>query len=241
MKNILILEDSALEARILSSIVQDAATDCNIFDCRTCEEAYFYAMERTIHLFLVDVKLESDADFSGFHFVQNIRHIDKYSVVPVIFISSMQGYELMAFRTMHCYDFIIKPFHQSEVRKVVYHALQFKGMERIEETINFEVRGVFYTVNTGDIRYIEFYRRILYIHTEFDQLEIPGQSLRECYQRLDKGLFRQVHKSFVVSRKYICKIDKQKRLLYIGHGKQFAQVPIGLKYIEGLWEWLDAN
>ena len=236
MKNILILEDSKLEARILSSIVQEVAADCKIFDCRTCEEAYFYAMERTIHLFLIDVKLENDCDFSGFHFVQNIRRVDKYGMVPIIFISSMQGYELMAFRTMHCYDFIAKPFQQSEVKKIINNALQLKGVDQLEECINFEVRGVFYTVNVGDIRYIEFYQRILYIYTEFDQLEIPGQSLRECYHRLNKDLFRQVHKSFVVSRKYVCKLDKQKRLLDISHGKQIDQ-----KYMDGLWEWLNAN
>lgn len=239
MKNILILEDSELESKILCTIVKSIGVNCNIFECTTCEKAYFLSMEQIIHLFLIDIRLENDSDFSGFKFVQNIRHIDKYNEVPIIFISSVQGYELMAFRRMHCYDFISKPFNANDVKSIINNALQLRVMDRIEECLNFEVKGIYYTVNPSDILYIESNQRILYIHTESDVLELVGQSLKACYSKLNRALFRQIHKSFIVSRKHISRIEKGKRVVYIDNGSQVEKVPIGLKYLDGLWEWLN--
>lgn len=241
MKNVLILEDAEIESKVLRSIVGELEEECQVFECNTCERAYYLAMEQTMHIFLVDVRLENDFDFSGFKFVQNLRQVDKYKEVPVIFISSVQGYELMAFRKMHCYDFITKPFSKEEVKSVVDKALKLRAMERVNERIDFEVNGIYYPVDASDIRYIEANRRVLYIYTIADVLELPGKSLKECSKLLNDKTFRQVHKSYIISRKYIYKADLPRKVIYISTGETTVEIPIGLKYREGLWEWLNGN
>lgn len=241
MKSVLILEDEEIECKILTAIINNTQQDCYVYECRTCENAYYVAMENSIHLFLVDVRLEGDNDFSGFKFVQNIRQIEKYREAPVIFISSVAGYELMAFRKMHCYDFILKPFCEEEVQKVIKEALLLRKMDMFKERIDFEAGGIYYPVEMADIRYIESNRRIIYIHTTTDILELPGKSLKECYDLLDKHVFCQIHKSYIISRKYIRKIEFSKRMIYIKGHSSDEELVIGMKYREKLQEWLDAN
>lgn len=202
---------------------------------------YYLAMEQTIHLFLIDVMLEGDRDFSGFKFVQNIRQVEKYKEVPVIFISSVVGYELMAFRRMHCFDFITKPFKSEEVKAVIRNALKLKVMEQIDERIDFETGGIYYPVDMKSICYIESNRRVIYIHTISDVLELPGKSLKECYELLNKHTFLQIHKSYIISRNYIVKVEFSKRLLYLKVSEGIEEIVIGMKYRDKLREWLNGN
>lgn len=239
MKNVLILEDQELDRRILQEIIDELQQDCQVYECASCQEGYYMAMEHTIHLFLIDVMLEGNSDFSGFKFVQNIRQVEKYKEAPIIFISSVVGYELMAFKRMHCYDYITKPFQVAEIKLVIDNALNLKVMKQVEERIDFEVRGIYYPVETNCIRYIESNRRVIYIHTISDVLELPGKSLKECYALLNKDLFIQVHKSFIVSRNFIGKVELPQRLIYIKGSDGMEQIGIGTKYRDGLREWLN--
>lgn len=239
MKNVLILENEEIGIKVLSTIVKSVKQECYVIGCRTCNEAYAKAMENMIHLFLVDVRLESETDFNGFKFVQNIRQVEKYKEVPVIFISSLQGYEILAFKNMHCYDFIRKPYQKEEVKNVIERALQLKVMDYVDHRIDFETSGIYYPVEESSIRYIESNRRVIYIHTISDVLELPGKSLKDCYDILDKHKFYQIHKSYIVARKYIKKIEISKRLLYVGGGNETEEIVIGVKYKEGLLEWLN--
>ena len=241
MKNVLILEDDELEQGVLCTIVRSVRQECHVFACRTRERAYYLAMEHRIHLFLIDVRLEGESDFSGFKFVQNIRQIEKYREAPVIFISSVQGYELMAFRKIHCYDFIRKPFHREEVLHIIEQALCSKLTDGTANRIDFETGGIYYPVEEGSIRYLESNRRKIYIHTINDTLELPDKSLKECYALLDKYMFCQIHKSYIISRKYIYKIDFSKREMYLKGAESKDKVMIGMKYKEELQEWLDDN
>ncbi|MCD7825168.1 MAG: LytTR family DNA-binding domain-containing protein [Clostridiaceae bacterium] len=237
MKNVLILEDEEIESRMLRTIVEELQQDCCVYECASCEEAYSVAIEGMIHLFLADVRLKDEFDFSGFKFIQNIRQMDKYHEVPVIFISSLEGYELMAFRKMHCYDFITKPFNPAQVRDTIDKALRLRVIDQVDERIDFEINGIYYPVQASSIRYIEANRRIVYIHTISDILELPGKSLKDCYSLLNRQMFCQIHKSYIISRKYIQKVEKSNRVVYI-EGDQREELPIGLKYVSELWEWL---
>lgn len=241
MKNILILEDEEWDRKVVRTIVEGLPQKCQIFECVSCKDGYSVAMEQTIHLFLIDVLLENDRDFSGFKFVQNIRQVEKYREIPIVFISSVRGYELLAFKKMHCYDYIVKPFHENEVAEVLRNALELKAVDRMEERIDFESRGIYYPVEPDSIRYIESNRRTIYIHTVSDVLELNGKSLKECYEKLNRYNFIQVHKSFIVSRKYIVKVDYSQRMIYLRGVNGLETIDIGMKYKDLLREWLDVH
>ena len=238
MKNILVLEDDDFECKILKTIINKLERDCYIYECHNCEKAYYISLENPIHLFLVDVRLENNYDFSGFTFIQNIRQISRYNEVPVIFISSLEGYELMAFRKMHCYDFITKPYKEEDIQEIIENALSLKASDTGSSFIGFETGGIYYPIETNSIYYLEANGRTVYVHTDSDIIELSGKSLKECYKLLDKHMFCQVHKSYIISRKYIKKIDFPKRTIYIKNKPGTEKIIIGVKYKDKLHEWL---
>ncbi|WP_229775528.1 response regulator [Anaerosalibacter bizertensis] len=63
-------------------------------------------------MFLLDIQLK---DYSGFELAKEIRNIDNYKLTPIIFVTAIPTRELMAFKEIHCYDYIVKPFKEEEI------------------------------------------------------------------------------------------------------------------------------
>ena len=58
-----------------------------------------------IDLFLLDIILDekNKNDSGGILFAQSVREIDKYKLTPVIFVTSLIGWEADLLKTIHCY------------------------------------------------------------------------------------------------------------------------------------------
>ena len=89
-----------------------------------------------------------------------------------------------------------------------------------------------------DIVYIEAFGKKLVIHTD-NRLSgrkedtVSGYTLAGMLALLEGGPFVQCHKSYIVNRDYIDRIDKAGRKIYL---KGFTEVvPVGNKYQAGLW------
>ena len=124
---------------------------------------------------------------------------------------------------------------------MLYHlenALSLKASDTGSSFIGFETGGIYYPIETNSIYYLEANRRTVYVHTDSDIIELSGKSLKECYKLLDKHMFCQVHKSYIISRKYIKKIDFPKRTIYIKNKPGTEKIIIGVKYKDKLHEWL---
>ncbi len=136
MKNILIVEDKEIHRKTLMKLLE-GIEDIQVFVAATVEEAYVISMENTIHLFLVDIILNTDVrgDVSGLKFVETIRGIHKYKFSPLIFITSLEDPELYAYKELHCFGYIEKPFNPKEVINMVKLALEFPEKEKKDKNI----------------------------------------------------------------------------------------------------------
>ena len=86
LKKILILEDNYVAREHLASLINELEIQNTLFRCDNIKDAYQYALERDIDLFLVDIILKpnSPGDSSGLKFVDSIRKIDRYAFTPVL-------------------------------------------------------------------------------------------------------------------------------------------------------------
>ena len=105
MKKILIVEDSVQILAQLSYIAREINSSNKIYAFEKLEEAYRCALENDIDLFVVDIILEKEkpGDISGLQYVENIRKIDRYKFIPVIFVTSLEDAKLHTYEKLHCY------------------------------------------------------------------------------------------------------------------------------------------
>lgn len=107
MKKILILEDNLTTLKNLTKIVRDLDERNAVFSFCELKDAYQCAMDRVIDLFIVDIILDRNrpGDSSGLKFVENIRKINHYEFVPIIFVTSLEDAKL--YKIIHLREFAL--------------------------------------------------------------------------------------------------------------------------------------
>ena len=147
--------------------------------------------------------------------------------------------ELSAYRDVKCYSFLVKPFSEEEFVTAFRDALGLsKQMSQQAKTIQIEQKQFILEYVTQDIAYIEAFGKKLVIHTisrlsGIKEDTISGYTLSGLLALLDDPAFVQCHKSYVVNKSHIEKIDKSERKIFL---KGFTDtIPIGNKYQAELW------
>ena len=230
MKNILILEDYEAHRNILMKILQEIE-GIRIYVATNKEEAYQIAIEKNIHLFLVDIILNTEirGDVSGLNFVEAIRKIPKYVFVPLIFITSLEDPQLYAYKNLHCFGYIEKPFEPEYVKNLIKQALKFPDLKeeyKEEKTVYFRVDGVIYAVKSNDIIYMENSKRQLKIFTAKETMIIPYKTCNQIMEEVGYENFIQCSRFTIVNKRYIQRIDYVNR--YIKLKGVEKQIDIGI-------------
>lgn len=147
-RNILILEDNKNHMAALSKLIEDLNRDVVIHCAHTVKEAYPLTFEHHIHLFLVDIVLNTKepGDTSGLNFAKRIREVSRYKFTPLIFITSLEDPKYFSYSQLHCYGYIEKPFNPCQVRDMVLEALEFPAKEDEDKNIYFQKDGIVFAV-----------------------------------------------------------------------------------------------
>ena len=114
--NVLVVEDNPKARKMLVSMLKDLDVELNILDTDNIDTAYRYAVQYNIHLFLLDIVLDTSVrgDTAGMTFATHVLEFEKYRKTPIIFITSLEDYKLFAYSELHCYQYIEKPFDQEQ-------------------------------------------------------------------------------------------------------------------------------
>ncbi len=232
-RNVLILEDHIDSGKALAKVVKECDPASVIFYTKSSAEAYKYAMEERIDLFLVDIMLEPTIlnDISGLIFADKIRSMERYRFVPLIFVTSLGDYQMSAFQNLHCYSYIEKPFDFQKVREVVQEALTFPVKdERRNRYLYYRKEGLLYTLDTEWIIYIKAVGRNLVLYTEGGEVEICYKSCSSILRELNEENFLQCSRKIIVNRKYILCVDETNRYVMLQNGNS---VEIGRAFKKG--------
>ena len=227
MANILIVEDEILTAKGLKTIIESIEKDLEVDMTAYAREALSMAKTNQYDVFLLDIQLK---DYSGFDLAHELRSIDKYKLSPIIFITAIPSRELMAFKQIHAYDYIIKPFKEEEVRNNLETIIKYgikKDANKEEKYLKLKQRDFSYLIRQDDIIYVESKNRKLFIRTTKDEFDISTYTLKEILSELEEEFF-QCHRGFIINSNYLKKIDKSEDAIYLKGTADI--VPIGRAY-----------
>ncbi len=231
MKKILILEDKEIHRNVLKQLLQELDIKIQIYEAATVEQAYKVSLEEKVDVFLVDIILNTKVrgDVSGLRFMEQIRKLPHYFFTPLIFITSLEDPLLYAYKNLHCFGYVEKPFDKEEVKRLVRQALTFADMERVDKTFYFRSEGVIYAVDSRDIIYIENVKRKIVIHTQKEQIVVPYMTNEKLIRELGSDNFVQCSRFCIVHKKYIETIDYVNRYIRLKGIKEPVEIGITMK------------
>lgn len=230
MKKILILEDNEkhMEAlvKLLSSI-----DNIEISKAYNMAEACYMLSLNEYNLFLVDIVLDTErsGDVSGMDFVNLIRDNKKYQFTPVIFITSLEDPELCAYRDLHCYQYIEKPFEEDYVLKVIKEGLNYNPQIEKKENAYFRKEGVLYSVKIKDIVRIDISRSGIEIFTVRDVLHLGYQTVSDILRELASDDFIQCNRRTIINLNHIEFVDYINRYIKLRNIDEFIEIGATMK------------
>ena len=222
---ILLVEDNASQLEYLLDSIKRINSDLEMVSATSISEARHLVEKYETSAFFLDIQL---SDGSGIKFAKELRKIRQYHLTPIVFITGLATKELDAFRSTHCYDYIVKPFSHKRIAEVVGNLFNNQTTEDSDESyVLLDFKGVGQRVDLKDIIYIESRRRKIFIVTRHEIIEYKVMRLTNFFEALD-GRFEQVHQSFIINKDYVERVDIPNSTIKMYDASE--KVPIGKSY-----------
>ena len=237
-KQVLVVEDNQYSMKRICLILKEI-DGITIVKATNSGEAYKYAMEYAIDLFIVDVILDStkEADISGMTFADNIRKIDRYKMTPIIFTTSLADPKLYAYANVHCYQYFDKPYKEEEFKEAVLTTLQMKIKKYEKEYVCFKINGIIFPIKISDIVFIDNKITSLCIQcVQGDVINAPYKSSRQLLLELNSNKFLKCNKSVIVNVDYIHFVDYNESVIKLKDN--FGEVKIGRRILKSFKDGL---
>lgn len=120
---ILILEDSRDSLAAVTAMAQRVSKGVSVTPVNSLEEARaaLNRAQQPFQAFLLDINLDPDdkEDISGMTFAHEIRAKKEYAFTPIVMITSITNMELSAYRELHCYQYLVKPYNEADIEQLV--------------------------------------------------------------------------------------------------------------------------
>lgn len=239
-KKVLILEDNNKNAALIKKLIQECDKNARVYIEKDLDRAYALVMQNKIQLFIVDVILDTaqPGDASGIRFVESVRDISRYKYTPVIFITALHDPEIYAYRELHCYGYIEKPFAVDHVRKLLRDALDYHASDQKEYVLHFRKDGVLYPISCCDIVYARSTsHQICFYLANGTEFTVHYKTCKQILEEAEYDEFIQCNRGTIVNRRYIKNIDVANGLITLDKD---IKIDIGIrfkkKFIEAL-QW----
>jgi DNA-binding LytR/AlgR family response regulator len=230
MNCIIIDENPASQKLMTEYINQDPHLKLKA-NCFSAFDGLEVLQNQSIDLVFIDTQL---MPISGINFIKNL-----IAKPLVIFISSDVKLAADAF-DLDAADFLVKPISFERFFRSVQKAYELYTYKRMKkERMNMEESGTekqleyilvksdynTLKINVEDILFVEGLKDYVKIHTvETKKPIVTHNSLKKIQQALPANRFIRIHKSFIISMKYISSINKAQVII----GENY--IPIGESY-----------
>lgn len=204
----LIIDDEPLAHKVILEYAKDAPSLEIVGQCHLATEALKVLREEDVDLLFLDINMPK---LKGLDFLRTL------SKKPLVIITSAyQEYALESFELDVC-DYLLKPFRFDRFLKAVNKAQELFALKNTPQSINSapikpqekESKQVFIksdkrliNINLSDIYYLESYGNYVKVWTEKEFVLTP-RTLSSFVAQLPEKDFMQVHKSFIINRKFI--------------------------------------
>ncbi len=165
-----------------------------------------------------------DVQMPGMDGFQVLDALEPSRIPQVIFVTAHDQYALQAFE-VHALDYLLKPFDDARLRRALDHARErlarepreleggvrelldhWRQQRRYESRIVVKDRGRAEFVRTEDIDWIEAAGNYLEIHAA-GRTHLVRETLKDLEARLDPECFVRIHRSRLVNRERILRVE----------------------------------
>lgn len=202
------IEDSDIQRKNLCSILSKFNIDIQLYEADNKYTALKIAKDNNIDFFFIDIELK---DSSGMDFAAEIRKIKRYKYSWIIFITAYINYMIKAFKEIHCYDFILKPYSPNDIKNIVNMIIDNAYDKNIIENkkyVLFNQKDIKIKIFVDDILFIEVNLGKCVIHTIVGKYIINRKPLRDIIKIINCNYIVQCHRSCAVSIRHMRKIKK---------------------------------
>lgn len=229
-KKILILEDNIKTADLIKQLIEEYDKNAKVYIEKDLDHAYALVMQNRIHLFIIDIILDTSrpGDTSGIRFVKSLRNIVRYKHTPVIFITALQDPEIYAYRELHCYGYIEKPFAVEQVKKLLKDALDYDMIDQKDYVLHFRKDGVLYPISCCDVVYAQSTNHeICFYLANGTEFTAHYKTCKQILEEAEYDEFIQCNRGTIINRKYISNVDLSNSLITLNKN---IKVDIGIRY-----------
>lgn len=229
-KKVLIAERQNPYRKKLADLIRTVQRDVTVWEACDTEQAYRYAMEHTIDVFIVGVVGGQRADVPEYRFISGLRDIHRYMFAPVILISDMEDESGYAFHTLHCYDCVARMYDLQYMQKLIAQAL-LHTTERISVSRLFlKKNNIVYPVMCSHIIFAQVTGKMMHIYMQNEKKhEVPYLTIRQMLSDADCPYLIQCARDTVVNMQMISAVDMSNRYITMNTGHM---LDIGGKFLK---------
>lgn len=217
MARILVLEDDEQSRKALVKMLRNISEEITVDAAADPAEAgMLLGSTVSFDLFLIDINLKPDdrEDISGIHFAERVRSHRRYEFTPLVMVTSIAGLEMDAYRKLHCYQYVVKPYEQREIEEIVQKVL-FHIHAGEKPSIIVKRDGINYKIACEDILFCKAIPRGICLYLRDEQVKVPYLSIRQFLEKVPRNLFVQCHRMFVVNRNAVRYYDMVNQVIQV--------------------------
>ena len=226
--NCIIIEDEIPAQKILKRFISKIPSIQLLGVFKAAIEANSFLKNNAVDVVFLDINLP---DISGIDFIKTIKNPP-----AIIITTAYPEYAVNSFELDTIVDYLVKPFSFDRFFKAINKAKDRLETSKnpIEETENIlflNVDKTHHKITLNSILYIESDRNYITVVTKNQKLSYI-ESLKNWVEKLPKNQFIQVHKSYIINRKFVDKISGNE--IYVSANR----IPIGRTYKQELLKQL---
>ncbi|WP_298265128.1 LytTR family DNA-binding domain-containing protein [uncultured Lutibacter sp.] len=224
----LIIDDEPLAIELLEDFISRISSLQLISSCSNAFEAVTVIQNNKIDLIFLDIEMP---DFTGIEFMKSLK------ITPlIIFTTAYSHYAVEGFN-LNALDYLVKPIPFHRFLKAVSRAQEIYLLKNEEREVDIEkknfpsfifVKSEYENIklNFEDIKYFEGLKDYIKIFTVSHKPILTLSNFKNIEEKLPENLFIRVHRSYIVSFKYIKSVQRNRILI------DEIRIPIGQNYRE---------
>lgn len=230
MARILVLEDDDESREALKQMLMNISDEVTVDVAADMGKARMLLNSTvTFDLFLLDINLnpKEPKEQNGIRFAEEVRAMRRYEFTPLVMVTSVAGMEMEAYRKLHCYQYIVKPYIEAEIAELVCKVLfHIRAEER--PAIVVKKNGINYKISCDEIIFCKAIPRGVRICMKGEQMDVPYLTIRQLLEKLPENLFFQCHRMFVVNKNAVKYYDLVNQVIRV---EEYAEtIDIGVTY-----------
>ena len=238
-KNVLIVENDNLQRKRITKIVYEAALKLNIkvkiYRAVNVSRAAKILEQNDIDMLILNTVYQKTKckELPGIQLVEWLRTVEKYVLLPVIFVTPNMEQRDYIFKELDCIGCQPYGFRDEALEKILIKGLHYKTCRDAEKEFCLRSKTKLYPVCMNNILYIESEKRaVKFWMWDGSAVEVAYRTLTDVKEKLKSRYLLQCERGIIVNTAYIDRMED--KTIFLSGQKQTIELNIGTKYRKAL-------